>query len=206
MGPGFDVYGNNRLFVSHDQRLFAEMLPKGSIASYIRGYVNFIGPNVFLPWDTHKRHLNYDREIIEVLRSHPAIKEMFENWKAVFAQVSSLGPGQFSKVINVPMQTLVDVKKRDLAIPHSSDVVISPERKRKVKLPANTFKPTLGQVSAKKGNNSLSINVSLTSDEARELASRFQIQGSVDAPETKRALGEKAKEHLLSLITKSAKK
>jgi hypothetical protein len=42
-GPGFDLYGNNRLFKYRDRDLFADFLPKGNVAGYIRGYVNIKG-------------------------------------------------------------------------------------------------------------------------------------------------------------------
>src|SRR6185369_9038178 len=75
-GPGFDLYGNNRLFLLRETKIFADQLPKGTAALLVRGWVNVKGPNIFVPWDTHKRHVNNDREVIELLKTHPAIKEL----------------------------------------------------------------------------------------------------------------------------------
>jgi hypothetical protein len=66
-GPGIDLYGNDRLFVLHDQETFAHLLPSGGARNLVRGFVNIHGPNIFVPWDTHKRHLNPDREIMRAL-------------------------------------------------------------------------------------------------------------------------------------------
>ncbi len=102
VGPGFDLYGNNRLFTQRDERLFYEQLPKGQAGSLARGWVNILGSNVFIPWDTHKRHLNTDREVIELIRTHPAIKNLFENWSDAFQQISRLPSGEITRTINVP--------------------------------------------------------------------------------------------------------
>jgi len=75
---GIDLYGNERLFVDFDQETFSSMIPiRGGAKNLIRGLVNLRGPNVFIPWDTHKRHLNPDREIMRVLTKHPTIREFF---------------------------------------------------------------------------------------------------------------------------------
>lgn len=205
-GPGFDLYGNNRLFVSRDQRLFAEFFPKGNVSGYIRGYVNIIGPNVFIPWDTHKRHLNTDREVIEILRTHPTIRNLFDNWKEAFSGISDLGKGEITKTVDTPHALTVDPKSGNLALDHRSDVTIDPARKRGEKLPANVPKPKVGVTKKKKNNSGIQINMVLTTEDARQLAAHFSVQGSVEAPETKRALSEKAKEHLLQLFQKSGKK
>jgi hypothetical protein len=46
----------------------------------------------------------------------------------------------------------------------------------------------------------------LTNGEAGRLAAYFMVTGRLDAPETKRALSEKAREHLLGLISKGRTK
>ncbi|MEA3194318.1 MAG: hypothetical protein QOD26_2651 [Betaproteobacteria bacterium] len=205
-GPGFDLYGNNRLFVYRDQRLFADFLPKGSIAGYVRGYVNIIGPNVFIPWDTHKRHLNTDREVIELLRTHPTIRSLFDNWKEAFSGISSLGAGEITKTVS-PTHTLsVDQKTGALTVPHTSEVDIDPARKRGGELPPSVPKPKVGATKKKKNSKGVGINMVLATEDARQLASHFSVEGNVESGDTKRALSEKAKEHLLSLFKKSGKK
>lgn len=197
-GPGFDLYGNDRLFKYRDDRLFADQLPKGGAAGLVRGWVNIIGPNVFVPWDTHKRHLNYDREVIELIRTHPAIKELFENWKTAYLHISALGTGEIKKTIDTPHK-LVDAKSHALDFGHTDQVPIDATRKRGQKLPAAIFKPVVRAKKTKK-DMGVQLNMSFTIDEARRLAAQFQIHGSLDAASTKRNLSDKAKEHLLTLL------
>lgn len=206
VGPGFDLYGNNRLFKYRDERLFHDFLPKGGVAPYIRGWVNIIGPNVFIPWDTHKRHLNYDREVIELIRTHPAIKNLFDNWSEAFKQISGLGRGEVTKTVNVPY-SIVDNKTGRLSIPHVDKVTIDASKKRGQKLPVDIFRPAV--VSAQKTKKDMGIQLSMvvTIDEARRLAARFQVHGAMDSAQTKKALSDKAKEHLMGLLqSKRAKR
>lgn len=200
-GPGFDLYGNNRLFKYRDDRLFAEQLPKGGPAGLVRGWVNIIGPNVFVPWDTHKRHLNYDREVIDLIRTHPTIKELFENWKTAYHHISGLGTGEIKKTIDVPHK-LVDQKTHQLTFGHSDQIPIDASRKRGQKLPATLFKPVVRAKTTKK-DMGVQLNLGFTIDDARRLAAHFQIHGSLDAASTKRNLSDKAKEHLLTLLQPS---
>jgi hypothetical protein len=205
-GPGFDLYGNDRLFVHRNRDLFADFLPKGNVAGYIRGYVNIKGPNVFIPWDTHKRHLNMDREVIELIRTHPMIRNLFENWKNAFTNISDLGKGEVTKTVATPYPLLVDSKARDLAIDHKSEVTINPNRKRGEKLPPSVPKPKVGINKQKKNNAGVALNMVLATEDARQLAAKFAIEGKVEDSETKKALSEKAKDYLLGLIKKSTKK
>ena len=46
----------------------------------------------------------------------------------------------------------------------------------------------------------------LATEDARQLAAKFAIEGKVEDSETKKALSEKAKDYLLGLIKKSTKK
>lgn len=206
VGPGFDLYGNNRLFKYRDERLFYEQLPKGNAVNLARGWVNILGPNIFIPWDTHKRHLNYDREIIDLIRTHPAIKNLFENWSEVFQQISRLGSGEVTKTISVP-HALVDTKTHALSYGDSSSVQIDATKKRGQKLPEGIYRPHLTATKKTKKDIGISLSINVTIDEARRLAALFEVSGSLDAAPTKRALSEKAKEYLLSLLdTKRAKR
>jgi hypothetical protein len=199
VGPGFDLYGNNRLFTQRDERLFYEQLPKGHAGSLARGWVNIVGSNIFVPWDTHKRHLNTDREIIDLIRTNPAIKNLFENWNEALQQISRLGPGEITKTINVPYE-LVNERTHELNFPHSDRVEISPTKKRGQKLPDSIFKPVLASVKKDKRNKGIGLSMAFTLDEARGLAAYFHISGPLDAAQTKRGLSDKAKEHLLGLL------
>jgi hypothetical protein len=200
VGPGFDLYGNNRLFKYRDEKLFYELLPKGQAANLARGWVNILGPNVFIPWDTHKRHLNYDREIIDLVRTHPAIKNLFQNWTEAFQGISRLGTGEITKTINVPY-ALITGEKQELTFDHSTRVQIDSGKKRGQKLPDSIFKPVLASSKKTKKDIGICLNLSFTLEEARELATFFHVSGSLDAAPTKRALSEKVRTYLTHLIT-----
>jgi hypothetical protein len=200
------LYGNDRLFVHRNRDLFADFLPKGNVAGYIRGYVNIKGPNVFIPWDTHKRHLNTDREVIAVIHTHPAVRDLFGNWKDAFNNISDLGKGEVTKTVETPYPLSVDSKTGDLGIEHNSEVTIDPNRKRGEKLPPNVPKPKVGVTKQKKKNTGVELKMVLTTEDARQLAAKFAIEGKMEDPETRRALSEKSKDHLLRLIKKSMKK
>ncbi len=200
VGPGFDLYGNNRLFKYRDERLFYDQLPKGQAGNLARGWVNILGPNVFIPWDTHKRHLNYDREIIDLIRTHPAIKNLFENWSDAFQQISRLGSGEITKTIHVS-HALVDEETHQLSFGHSDPVSIDASKRRGQKLPESIFKPLLAAAKKTKKDIGLTLSMVFTIDEARRLAALFEIHGSLDAAPTKRALSEKAKEYLIGLLS-----
>lgn len=199
VGPGFDLYGNDRLFTQRDERLFYEQLPKGQAGSLARGWVNILGSNVFIPWDTHKRHLNTDREIIDLIRTNPAIKNLFENWNEALQQISRLDRGEITKTINVPYE-LVNDRTHELSFAHSDRVEINPAKKRGQKLPETIFKPVLASEKKDKKTKGISLSMAFTLDEARRLAAYFQISGSLDAAQTKRGLSDKAKQHLIGLL------
>lgn len=204
-GPGFDLYGNNRLFVSRNTQLFADLLPRGNAATLIRGYVNILGPNVFVPWDTHKRHLNYDRDVIELLRTHPTIVQLIENWRDVLNQISRLREGGVSKAIANPFGPMIDVKTEELATPHRNEIAIDAERRRGAKLPDNVFRPKIVTARVRK-DQGIALSISLPTEDARQLAARFQIEGSIESRTVKTALQEKVKAHLLQLIAKGTRK
>lgn len=201
VGPGFDLYGNNRLFTFRDERLFADMLPKGGVTNLIRGWVNIIGPNVFVPWDTHKRHLNYDRDVIEIVRTNPAIKEVFESWGNAYKHISGI---EVKKTIDVPY-AISDRSSGALQFTHSDVVTLDPSKKRGQKLPEAVFRPVVPAKKTKK-DTGIPINMTFTTDEARRLAAVFKVTGALDAGQTKKSLSEKAKQHLLSLIDKRPRK
>jgi hypothetical protein len=89
---------------------------------------------------------------------------------------------------------------------HTDTVTVDAAKKRGQGLPAAVFKPLVATPKKAKRDNGVPLNMSLTNDEARRLAAVFKVAGPLDAPETKRALSEKAKEHLLGLIKGRAKR
>ena len=187
---GIDLYGNDRLFVAYDQTLFAPLLPSGNSRNLIRGFVNLKGPNTFIPWDTHKRHLNVDRDIINILTKHPLIVEFFENWRRAYGDISKAG---VTKLIGTPLPKSFDTAKHDLFIPHRSTVPLDPNKKRGVRLPKEVTVPKVK--ASKKKNDTLTLRFQVTTNEARAIASYYQVVGDLHA--TASELGIRIKEDVL---------
>ena len=187
---GIDLYGNDRLFVSHDQETFAHLLPRGNAQRLVRGLVNIKGPNIFIPWDTHKRHLNVDREITQVLTSHKLVAELFEHWVAVYNTISSAA--NQADLINKPLPHIFDSKKRDLAIPHDDRVPLDPRRRRGIKLPEKLFVPRI-RASRSRRDDKVNVSLQFTKTEARLVSAFYGIEGDA----TGRELGSKIKGDVL---------
>jgi hypothetical protein len=202
---GFDLYGNNRLFTSHDIRLFSEQLPKGQAGGFVRGWVNILGPNVLIPWDTHKRHLNYDRDVIDLVRTHPTVKELLANWSDVYLQISRLKAGGIKKTLDV-RYNVSNPKTHKVDFKNSQTVAIDATRKRGQKLPSEIFKPHLAPPTKTKKDMAVQLSFVVTTEEARQLAAEFQIQGVLDSPTVKKELSEKAKERVLSILKQKGSK
>jgi len=198
---GIDLYGNNRLFVAHDQTLFSDLLPSGNSRSLVRGFVNIRGANVFIPWDTHKRHLNVDRDIINVLTKHPLVREVFENWKKTYLDISR---SEVSKVINTPLPQSIDKAKHDLFIPHRTDVPLDLNKKRGVSLPKGIFVPRVKSKGRIK--DSISVTIKFAKDEARAVASHFGITGDLGSRTVTSEIAAELKAGILKLAKKSSKR
>lgn len=176
-GPGVDLYGNDRLFVMHDQETFAHLLPAGNARNLVRGFVNVHGPNVFIPWDTHKRHLNPDREIMRVLTKNKLIADFFGHWYQAYRGVRH---GCVTDHINEPLPKVVDKVKKDLFVPTRVSVNVDLNRKRGVNLPASYLPPNVNCRTPAKGPLTVEIRVDV--EEARYLFGKYGIEGSPSEP------------------------
>lgn len=163
---GFDLYGNDRLFVEHDQDTFAEFVPGGAAKGAIRGIVNIRGPNIFIPWDTHKRHLNKDTELVRILTKHQAVKEFLGEWKKIYAEISKAGRGGIIKLLSNDLSPIVSKADKDLNIPHKSTVAIEVDRPSA--LPKG-HRPKL--VGTKRTSNKISVKLVFTPEQAAAIAS-----------------------------------
>jgi hypothetical protein len=191
---GIDLYGNDRLFISQDQETFAHLLPTGNGQRLVRGFVNIKGPNVFIPWDTHKRHLNVDREITRLLKTHSLIKELFEKWKRVYNDISN---AKVTALINKPLPQLFDYKRHDLAIPHSARVTVDLTRRRGVTLPKSVHIPTV-RTARSRTDDTVKVSLQFTRAEARSVAASYGIEGEV----TQRDLADRIKSDVLKRAAK----
>jgi len=196
---GIDLYGNNRLFVPFDHTLFSELLPSGQVRNMVRGFVNIKGPNVFIPWDTHKRHLNTDRDIISVITKHPLIKRLFENWKEAYLTLSRTP--EVSKIVAIPLPKAIDRAAKDLFIPHRAEISLDIKRKRGVALPtAGFFVPKVP--ARRRRRNGIAVTLTLSTSEARLLSTYYGIQGD---PISRTTRGELALEIKNDLLKRAAK-
>jgi hypothetical protein len=195
---GIDLYGNDRLIVQYDSAMFSDWLPAGSVRNYIRGFVNVRGPNVFVPWDTHKRHINLDREIVSVITKNPLIRQMFENWRQTYLAISR-SPA-VTRLIGTELPQPFDLKRNDLFIPHRNTVQVDIKRRRGSSLPSGFYAPKVKGQSKKRDGVRLSVN--LTEDEVRVLSSYYGILGDVNATNTAKQLGEAIKTDILGRVTK----
>jgi hypothetical protein len=190
---GIDLYGNDRLFVLNDHHLAPDLLPvTGGRANLVRGFINVKGPNVFIPWDTHKRHLNLDRDVIGLIRKNKLIHQLLENWRHAYNDISGR---EVTKIISTPHSPAIDGKKRDLALPHDSTVELDASRKRGAGLPAEVFAPLLPPAKRSKGDIKLSI--ALSEDDARLLGSHYKVDGLPSAHGFTSELAHSVKEDVL---------
>lgn len=199
---GIDLYGNDRLFVAYDQSLFSDLLPSGNSRSLVRGFVNIRGPNVFVPWDTHKRHLNVDRDIINIITKHPLVREVFDNWKRTYLEISR--SGQVTKIIGHSLPRFEDKAKKDLFIPNRTTVSLDPSRKRGVSLPKTVFVPKVRARVRK--NDSVNITIRFTNDEARAVASHYGITGDLTSRTITTELATEIKGTVLKAASKSSRR
>jgi hypothetical protein len=195
---GIDLYGNNRLFVNCEQDLFAGLLfSAGASRFMVRGLINIIGPNVFVPWDTHKRHLNLDREIISILTTHSAITQLFENWKTIYNSVSR---GEVSKLITTQLSPSIDRDKHDLFIPKKNRArVVLDLKNRRLPLPKTVFVPQV-RVRSKK-TQAVAISFKLSVPEGRSVAGYYGVAGDLDKKSTKSELTREIKADVLKRAT-----
>ena len=197
---GIDLYGNDRLFVRCEQELFAGLLfTAGQSRLMVRGLINIIGPNVFIPWDTHKRHLNLDREIISILTTHRAVTDLFDNWKAIYNSVSR---GKVSRLINTPLTPAIDRAKHDLFVPHRTHVKLDLKDKRAA-LPKSVWSPNVSVRTPKV--QSVSVNFKFLLPEARAVASYYRVPGDLEKKSTRTDLAQEIKADVLKRATSRRK-
>jgi hypothetical protein len=194
---GLDLYGNDRLFVSHDQDIFSDLLPTGNSRNLVRGFINIKGPNIFIPWDTHKRHLNEDREIVRRLTKNKLIITVFENWKRVYKAVSRLGTGEVVAFIQSPVKPVIDKKNRDLNIPCRNEVNLDLGSNRGVSLPAGVHVPTMPV--NRRAEDAYKVTLVFTTDEARAIMAYYGVSGEPSKGVVK-DLADSIKEELLKLV------
>jgi hypothetical protein len=191
---GIDLYGNNRLFVHHNQDETFKWfeLPTGANRTLVRGLINIHGPNIFMPWDTHKRHLNVDREIIDVLRSKP-IKDLFRSWKEAYNAISGMEEiKETIKEVFAPWKV-----GKDLNVGFSDDVSLQLKRKRGVSLPASVHKPKVTPSKSAANKKPVTIPIKVTQAEYRKLCTTHEIDTALTDTQKIKQLSEALKSSIL---------
>jgi hypothetical protein len=192
---GIDLYGNDRLFVHGEYELFREwyQLPKGNASHFVRGYINILGPNYLIPWDTHKRHLNAEREVMEAIKKDKSIREFFARWRGVYNSLS--GAGEIKKTIAQEMDPWKDKDGTDLNIPFSVEVPLGTRRRGEAL--AQTL-PMPSVPASKPSTKPREIKLKFSNAEFKRLCQRFEVEGAPDDRHTRFQLEEAIRIHLLS--------
>ncbi|NOT48160.1 MAG: hypothetical protein HOP17_10490 [Acidobacteria bacterium] len=190
---GIDLYGNNRLFISHNQEELFKwyQLPTGNSSKLVRGYINIIGPNVFVPWDTHKRHLTTDHQIVSLLKCK-AIKDFFQSWRLAYLALSN--SSELKETIRNPFGKWH--KDGEVQVQYSSKVGIPVSRSLRTPLPANVHKPRVEAVTGKK-TKPIVISIKVTKEEFRALRSLHGIGSKLSERQAVEQLAEIIKADIL---------
>jgi hypothetical protein len=195
---GIDFYGNDRLFMHHVQDDFINwyqtILPKGAVRQVMRGFFNFKGPNVFIPWDTHKRHLNLDRPLVDFIRSEAMIKELIGLWAEVYKAVSK--SQTVKELIRTPVKPWR--KGKDLNIPFSDKVALKDPPTQDT-LPESVHRPKIPLTPATEKD--IDLKFSVTKTQFRDLCASFKITGTSEDRGTRKLLAESIKSDVLGRRT-----
>lgn len=192
---GIDIYGNDRLFIAYNQQELFDWfkLPKPNSGHLVRGLINIIGPNILVPWDTHKRHLTTDHSTIRLLKSK-AIRDFFALWKDVY---STIGSGtEIKQTIRQPFEDWTKGAKNDIAVAFTQTVAIPPNKPR-TPLPSSIRKPKVAVVK-KDGQGQVEIKLTFTQEEFRGLCSMYEInRAKIGDSDAKKQLTEAIKSTLV---------
>ena len=171
-GPGIDLYGNDRLFILRDQeqvRVWYPSIPKGAARLLIRGQINIHAPNIFIPWDVHKRHLNADRELVTLLRTSRLMILFINGWTAAYQMISRGHVKDLIKEPFLPWQV-----QRDINVCYDNTIEDLVERKRGVPWPSDIHMPTVASPRKDAEKNRI-IKFPVNRSEFRELCSKYDV-------------------------------
>jgi hypothetical protein len=195
-GFGIDLYGNNRLFVYREYELFRNWyrLPGSGAKNLVRGYINVLGPNVLIPWDTHKRHLNPEREVVQILRHNPQIRQLFDQWRSAYLTLAS--SQAIKRTISKPLTPFK--KGNDLYVPHSNKVSIVSWRRRGTKLPKTVHTPLVPD--PKPPEKQIELKLKFSQAEFKVLCKEYGLDHK-EEKDAKRRLSQIVKENALSQLS-----
>jgi len=171
-GAGIDLYGNDRLFVLRDQdqvRTWYPSIPKGAARLLMRGLINIHAPNIFIPWDVHKRHLNADRELVTLLRTSRLMILFIKGWTAAYQAISR---GHVKHLIKNPVSPWRT--RRDINVCYDDTIQTLVERRRGVMWPSDIHLPTVAPPE-KDAEKTQTIKFSVNRAEFRELCGKYDV-------------------------------
>ena len=171
-GAGIDLYGNDRLFILRDQeqvRAWYPSIPKGAARLLMRGIINIHAPNIFIPWDIHKRHINADRKLVTLLRTSRLIVLFIKGWTSAYQAISR---GPVKHLVNERVSPWRE--RQDLNIQYDNTIGSLVKRKRGLTWPSDIHLPTVAPpLTPPKKTQSIKFPVNRA--EFRELCSRYEI-------------------------------
>ena len=194
-GAGIDLYGNNRLFIFRDQehvKTWYPSIPKGNARLLMRGLINIHAPNIFIPWDVHKRHLNADRELVALLRTDRLMTLFVKAWVEVYQAVSRSDVKNLIKDRFLPWRTT-----SDLNVAYDDEIDLPTGRKQGITWPASIHLPTVPPPK-KLPEKPAAIRFLVNRSEFRELCAHFDVRARWDDKDTLKELSEEIKDYLLS--------
>lgn len=194
-GAGIDLYGNDRLFVLRDQeqvRTWYSSIPKGNARLLMRGLINIHAPNIFIPWDTHKRHLNADRELVALLRTSRFMIQFVTGWSEAYQAISR---GDVKHLIKTPVSRWRT--RRDLNVCYDDTIDQLVKRKRGVSWPSNIHLPTVAPT-GKRAERRKAIRFLVNRAEFRELCAQYDIEAGWSDSAGLRELSLAIKDDLLA--------
>jgi hypothetical protein len=191
---GIDLYGNDRLFVLQDTEFVPDMISvQGNVRNYIRGFINIHGANSLIPWDTHKRHLNPEREVLAFLKKNRQVKEFFRRWKEVYSALSTnkaLRDKSRSAIVPWSIE-----EKKDINIPYSNQIEIPKSKARKAELlPKEIHKPVIPSDSSKDKSPLIKVEIQFTQEEFRRICTFHRFNDGSDDKDTRNQISDLAKE------------
>jgi hypothetical protein len=127
---------------------------------------------------------------MNILTKHPMIVEFFENWRKAYNGISG---STVTKLIQKPLSTPFDTTKHDLNIPHRSTISLEFGKKRGVHLPKTIPVPKV--TAPRKKNDNIAVRLQFSTNEARALASYYQITGPLQSITNE--LGARIKQEIL---------
>ena len=194
-GAGIDLYGNDRLFILRDQeqvRIWYPSIPKGNARLLMRGLINIHAPNIFIPWDVHKRHLNADRELVELLRTSRFMTLFVNGWTRAYQAISR---GDVKHLIKKPVSRWRTCQDLNVCYDDTIDQLV--KRKRGISWPSNIHLPTVASA-RKDAERRKAIRFLVNRAEFRELCSRYDIEARWSDKAGPRELSVAIKDDLLA--------